>query len=103
MQIEYFSGVCLNFKASGYSSIENCQFRVAGYDCIWLESYNLNDACISKHIDNSEVSGGFRSSFHLSNTFNIKMSRCQIEQSRTALLVDGMIIEFDLLIIMLKT
>jgi hypothetical protein len=87
--IEYFSGVNLHFKASGYSSVEQCRFNAAGYDCIWFESYSDLDACTSTSIRNSQISTSLRSSIHINNGFNLVIDGCQMENSHTALLVGG--------------
>jgi hypothetical protein len=89
VRIDWFTSVGLHLKAIGYSSIEECEITAAGHDCIWFESYNISDACTSTHVRRSQISTGLRSSVHITNGLNLTVDACQLEDSGTALFVDG--------------
>jgi len=81
------SGIYIN--NTGYSSITNCILSSCKMDCIYLNSTSSSDAVTTTYITKSQINTGLQSSVHLNNVFNVVIEKCQLEDSNTALLIDG--------------
>ena len=82
-----YSGIYV--KNCGYSSITNSAITDCVFDCIFYDSTNINLAVTTTHISNCQISTGLQSSVHLYEVINISIDTCQMEDSETALLIEG--------------
>jgi len=89
VSITYSPNTGLYVNNLGYSHISNSQVKACRFDCVFLDSTDVNNAVTSTHITNCNISTGLQSSVHLNNVLNITIEKCQCEDSETALLING--------------
>lgn len=89
VSIEKAKSSSLYIKNIGYTSFDKCNFLAANYDCLFLNSTSALNSTTSTHVTNCRISTGLRSSVHLHDVFNVSIQNCQLEDSETALLIDG--------------
>ena len=73
----------------GYTSITECNIGGHRYDCINFDSTDLNNPVTSTLVESSQVNTGLRSSVRIKDGFNISIRQCQMEDSETAVLIEG--------------